>query len=216
MGLDEGKPYKFRVCAENTEGKSIPLETETTVTPKNPCVIPVAPNGLDVADQTSDSVTLEWKPVPGEGLNKIAGYGVEMCEPGSNDWFPVNDSLIRDNRFEVTGLKPNKQYKFRVKAKNAVGWGPASKADVDCVLKPDYVKPDAPGTPVVKRTGKNFVELEWEAPLKDGGSRITGYVVEKKQAGHEFWTKASAYNPTEPETRVDDLTENAVYEFRIK
>ena len=36
FGLDEGKPYKFRVTAENSLGNSIPLETETTVVPKNP------------------------------------------------------------------------------------------------------------------------------------------------------------------------------------
>ena len=36
IGLEEGRPYKFRVSAENELGQSIPLETESTVVPKNP------------------------------------------------------------------------------------------------------------------------------------------------------------------------------------
>lgn len=36
IGLEEGRPYKFRVLAENAQGVSEPLETEVTVVPKNP------------------------------------------------------------------------------------------------------------------------------------------------------------------------------------
>lgn len=36
IGLEEGRPYKFRVAAENAQGVSEPLETEITVVPKNP------------------------------------------------------------------------------------------------------------------------------------------------------------------------------------
>lgn len=35
-GLQEGKPYKFRVKAVNKEGESEPLETEQTIIAKNP------------------------------------------------------------------------------------------------------------------------------------------------------------------------------------
>lgn len=35
-GLQEGKPYKFRVKAVNKEGESEPLETERTIIAKNP------------------------------------------------------------------------------------------------------------------------------------------------------------------------------------
>ena len=216
IGLDEGKPYKFRVMAENAEGKSIPLETETTVTPKNPCTAPSAPTGLRISDQTSDSVSLDWNPVQAEGINKINGYQVEMCEPGSDEWYPVEVGLTRGTHLDVTGLRPNKDYKFRVKAKNAAGWGPSSKEDLECTLKPEFVKPDAPGIPNVKKIGSKHVELEWTPPVRDGGSKITGYIVEKKQAGTDYWVKTSPYNHFEPECRVDDLIENCVYEFRVK
>ena len=36
IGLEEGRPYKFRVSAENAQGVSVPLETNIAVAPKNP------------------------------------------------------------------------------------------------------------------------------------------------------------------------------------
>lgn len=36
IGLEENRPYKFRVSAENAQGVSEPLETDITVVPKNP------------------------------------------------------------------------------------------------------------------------------------------------------------------------------------
>jgi hypothetical protein len=41
-------------------------------------------------------------------------------------------------------------------------------------------QPSKPGTPEIKDFDKNFVELQWTRPSEDGGSPITGYVIEKK------------------------------------
>ena len=50
--------------------------------------------------------------------------------------------------------------------------------------------PDAPGTPDIVDWDKDFVDLKWMAPVKDGGSPITGYLIEKKEVGTVKWTKA--------------------------
>jgi len=102
-----------------------------------------------------------------------------------------------------------------VKAKNAVGWSKPSKQELEVVLSPEFVKPDQPGIPEVKKIGNKHVELAWAPPLKDGGSRITGYIVEKKQAGSEFWVRAHHHNVLEPACLVNDLVENSEYEFRV-
>lgn len=40
--------------------------------------------------------------------------------------------------------------------------------------------PSRPSNPVIKDFDSDFVELEWDKPKTDGGSPITGYIIEKK------------------------------------
>lgn len=40
--------------------------------------------------------------------------------------------------------------------------------------------PSRPSNPVIKDFDKDFVELGWDKPKTDGGSPITGYIIEKK------------------------------------
>lgn len=66
---------------------------------------------------------------------------------------------------------------------------------------------------------KDHVVLSWTPPTKDGGARITGYVVEKKKMGSPEWEPATADGKPVPGTtaRIDQgLDENADYEFRVR
>lgn len=40
--------------------------------------------------------------------------------------------------------------------------------------------PSRPSNPVIKDFDSDFVELGWDKPKTDGGSPITGYIIEKK------------------------------------
>jgi hypothetical protein len=78
------------------------------------------------------------------------------------------------------------------------------------------VAPSSPSMPEVKKVGKNFIELAWSPPSNDGGSKVLGYVIEKKPIGSDQWTKAVPYNVSDTNVTVSDLPDNSEMEFRVR
>lgn len=75
-----------------------------------------------------------------------------------------------------------------------------------------------PGPPVgpIKFT-EVFAErigLAWNPPTDDGGSKITNYVIEKREDNRKSWVHVSN-DPKECAYVVTRLTENHQYEFRV-
>ncbi|XP_074660014.1 twitchin-like [Tubulanus polymorphus] len=214
--LDDGHEYLFRVSAVNDHGESEPLEAEKAIVAKHQFATPDAPGKVEVSDVDEDEITLKWEKPEDDGGDKVQGYVIEMKPEGSNKWKPCNDFPCRGTQFTVDGLEKGKKYDFRVRAKNRAGLSEPSKATGLTEAKPKYSVPKAPGMPEVKNVGKNFVDLEWPRPVSDGGSRITGYIVEKKNNSKGGdWEKASDYNIREPRFTVSNLPEGDDFEFRV-
>jgi hypothetical protein len=136
-GLNEGSEYKFRVSAENAYGQSQPLESEKPIIAKNPFSVPQAPTNIEVGNQTENSVTLKWNKPKNDGGSKVIAYQVEIRKPDSDRWEVANDFPIKGNDLTINNLQTGKPYEFRVKAKNAAGWGDYSTLDRPLTLKPD-------------------------------------------------------------------------------
>lgn len=62
---------------------------------------------------------------------------------------------------------------------------------------------------------KTSITLAWQKPAFDGGSKITGYIVEKRDLPDGRWTKASFTNVIETQFTVSGLTQDSKYEFRV-
>lgn len=58
------------------------------------------------------------------------------------------------------------------------------------------------------------IGLAWNPPLDDGGSKITNYVVEKREDNRKSWVHVTN-DPKECAYVVTRLTENHTYEFRV-
>lgn len=77
---------------------------------------------------------------------------------------------------------------------------------------------DEPGKPGDLRAtdwDKDHVDLAWSPPTSDGGSPITGYIIEKKDKYGE-WEKAVEVPAYETSATVPDLIEGQPYEFRVR
>ena len=58
------------------------------------------------------------------------------------------------------------------------------------------------------------MDLEWKEPIDDGGSPITGYIIEKKSRYND-WEEAGRVEGNRCKGTVSGLTEGEEYQFRI-
>ncbi|CAH8497134.1 unnamed protein product [Schistosoma turkestanicum] len=216
-GLDEGNMYRFRVRAANDVGVSEPLDADRAIVAENPSTVPAAPGNLTPTDIDANKVTLEWTKPKSDGGRRIIGYVVEYKPVNSDEWRTAPEGLIKGNSTTVDGLKKGEKYQFRVCAKNEVGLSEPCTANRPVECKPKFTTADSPGTPTIEDVGKNFIDLAWSRPAKDGGARITGYLVEKRKKFATDWEPATPDGKpvTNNNAHIDGLDDNAEYEFRV-
>lgn len=76
--------------------------------------------------------------------------------------------------------------------------------------------PDPPASyPLVTNIGNNSIGIEWSSPAFDGGSQITGYVIEMKNSADAEWKEISGLSHSLSHT-VKNLQPNTKYRFRVK
>ncbi|XP_065089532.1 twitchin isoform X13 [Ochlerotatus camptorhynchus] len=214
MGMENNKQYSFRVRAENQYGISDPLILEEPIIARYPFTVPDPPNPPRVSDWDTNYVTVTWERPLMDGGSRIQGYRFEYRDVTDSTWIVCN-FLIKDNSYQVYNLMPGHEYEFRVKAQNAAGVSKPSASSKRFKIHGKITPPFAPGAPAIVKVGKSFVDLSWTAPASDGGSRITGYYVERRDIGGARWVKCNESNIPVTELTITNLIEGGVYEFRV-
>lgn len=81
---------------------------------------------------------------------------------------------------------------------------------------PSTAPPAKPVGPLdISNVQRDSATLKWKAPKDDGGSPLTGYIIEKRDAKKTTWSKAGKVKPDTLEYVVDGLLENNEYFFRV-
>jgi titin len=214
-GLVTGTAYVFRVKARSSigDGGYAALGSGPVV----PGELPGAPTGLGgVANAAARSVVLSWTAPGIGGSPALTDYVVEYKVNGQPDsaYQVFNDGVLPTTGATVTGLVSNTTYVFRVRAANALGNGPASATAT--VLVQAAVPTDPQGLVVASVAGGQAT-LAWAAPIDNGGSPVSDYVVQFKvtgQADSSYRTFVDGVSTATGAT-VTGLLNGTSYTFRV-
>lgn len=69
--------------------------------------------------------------------------------------------------------------------------------------------------PKVTEVGGDFVNLSWDKPETDGGARILGYYIDKREANTLTWQRVNQSLCITTQINISNLIEDRQYEFRV-
>jgi len=165
--LELGATYGAKVAAGNAVGYGAWSQEHVFTTEPGPPSVPEAPV---VGTVTANSISLSWVAPICHQLAPVEYYNLQMHN-GREYQALYTGSLLS---FQVSGLQPGTQYKFRVKAGNSKGesgYSPVAATTTGAVV---------PGPPLALTTlgvSSNSIKFKWNAPAFQGGSSIYAYSV---------------------------------------
>jgi len=176
----------------------------------NLALVPSAPT-LSTATPGTGQVALVWTAPTALNGSAISDYVVEYRLSPAGTWTPFSHAASTALGITVTGLTSGTAYDFRVSAVNSAGAGAVSNS-----LTATPVALTAPSAPtlVSATPGNTTAALTWTAPSSNGGSAITGYLVEKSPNGTSSWTTAATLGVVLTYT-VTGLTNGTIQHFRV-
>uniref|UniRef100_A0A3Q3WZ98 Uncharacterized protein n=1 Tax=Mola mola TaxID=94237 RepID=A0A3Q3WZ98_MOLML len=219
-GLSIGHSYHFRVRAVNSAGISRPSRKSDKVTAIDAAEnerlqgVPSAPGQIVATRNTKSSVFVQWE-APKHQKNLI-GYYIDGRVVGAKEWFPCNHKPFKHTRFVVHGLIPGENYVFRVQAVNLFGLSEASQESSPIVVEPALATPSAPYGITMLNCDGSSITFAWKSPKHCGGSKITAYYIDKRDADSLVWKEVNTGAVTERICTVDNLTAGTFYEFKVQ
>ena len=212
--LANGTEYAVRVRAVN--GLVLPVEDDynwsddATGTPRPEPIV----TGVTVADatitQTSATATVAIENETDDGQTVHLHYR-KTTESGWTPILPPKDvtATATSETFNLSPLTGNTNYVVEA-------WlATTDNIKGSATFKTGPVEPDAPRNVEITGFGDGELTVAWDAPLGNGGSAITGYKVQWKEADTPNWDSPSeAPDDASPYT-IEYLTNGTKYDVRV-
>uniref|UniRef100_A0A669C266 Titin n=1 Tax=Oreochromis niloticus TaxID=8128 RepID=A0A669C266_ORENI len=173
---------------------------------------PIGP--INIMEVTPDYMMIQWRAPKDDGGTPITNYVVEKKDV-KKPWEPwsVVSSSGTVTRAKVSRLEKGREYIVRVRAENKIGIG-APLESPPTIAKHMFNPPGPPGLPECSDITENAVTVSWSLPDYDGGSPISGYVVERREMTGK-WIRVNKTPVLDLRYRVSGLFEGNTYEFRV-
>ncbi|NXT26686.1 TITIN protein, partial [Syrrhaptes paradoxus] len=207
-GLKEGDTYEYRVSACNIVGQGKPSFCTKPIT----CKDEIAPPSLDLDFRDKLIVRV------GEAFSLTGRYSGKPAPKVT--WLKDNIVVKENDRTKIKTtpttlclgvLKSVREDsgKYCVTVENSTG----SRKGFCQVNVVD--RPSPPVGPVIfDEVHKDHMIVSWKPPLDDGGSEITNYIIEKKDAHRDLWMPVTSAT-IKTTCKIPKLLEGREYQIRI-
>lgn len=165
--LTSGSTYYVSVYAVNATGDGLPSSRIQVVAGSTPSV----PRSV-TASRVASGIHVHWLAPAENGSAAVTSYVVRAFTSTSSSADAVASCTTAGLDCTVSGVSASTRYFVSVAAVNASGEGAASSR----VVVPVAEGPGVPRSVSVTR-GNGYARVQWSAPLSNGGSTITRYVV---------------------------------------
>ncbi|XP_053280001.1 immunoglobulin-like and fibronectin type III domain-containing protein 1 [Pleuronectes platessa] len=176
---------------------------------------PTSPLGpAEVMENSPTCIEFRWRPPKDDGGSPVINYTIERQQVGRNTW-KKRGEIPGVPSFRDTEVEHGRRYCYRVRAVTAEGT--SEVMETDDMQAGTLAFPGPPAPPKVVSAFDDCINLCWNIPINTGGSRILGYILEKRKKGSNLWTVVNAVDGLIKEKRytVKDVVAGLEYEFRV-
>ena len=212
-GLTAGTAYRFRIRARAVSGSDYRHSAWSSPVSLTTAAKPAAPTGL-TATAGSGSVDLAWDDPSNASITR---YEYQMHSGAWGAWKSVSGSDASTTSYTVTGLQGGTEYRFKVRAVNAIGTGTAAPNASPWYVTATPQTPSKPAAPsgLAATAGNGSVTLDWNNPSNPS---ITHYEYQVRSAGFSWsaWKSVSGSDASTTSYTVTGLQGGTEYRFKVR